>query len=358
VYFTLKDGQASLRCVIWRPEATRLREVIADGIAVEAHGNISIYESGGQYQLYVDDLRPAGEGLLYQEFLRLKARLEAEGLFAPQRKRPLPEWPDRIGVVTSPTGAALRDVLHVLRRRFPVAEVILAPTSVQGEQAPEGIVEALQALNQHSKPDVILMVRGGGSIEDLWAFNDERVARAIAASQAPVVSGVGHETDFTIADFTADVRAPTPSAAAEIATPDGSRLALEIQQLRDSLGRALREPLHSLRLELETHRRALLGVSPKAKIADGRQRLDEYVRRAQSASLHALALKRKALAGLEQTLRAVGPASVLARGFAVVQRADSGAIVRSVEQVSSGDALNVRVSDGEFGAEVSKKDRS
>jgi exodeoxyribonuclease VII large subunit len=358
VYFTLKDAQASLRCVAWRPDATRLQEVIADGIAVEAHGYISLYESGGQYQLYVDDLRPAGEGLLYQEFLRLKARLEAEGLFAPERKRPLPDWPDRIGVVTSPTGAALRDVLHVLRRRFPLAEVILAPTPVQGEQAPEGIVEALQALNKHSKPDVILVVRGGGSIEDLWAFNDERVARAIAASQAPVVSGVGHETDFTIADFTADVRAPTPSAAAEISTPDGSQLALEIQQYRDSLGRALSEPLHRWRLELETHHRALLRASPKAKIADGRQRLDECVRRVQSASLHALALKRKALAGLEQTLQAVGPASVLARGFAVVQRVDNGAIVRSVGQVSSGDALNIRVSDGGFDAEVSKKDQS
>ncbi len=358
VYFTLKDDQASLRCVIWRPDAARLREGIADGIAVEAHGYISIYESGGQYQLYVDDLRPAGEGLLYQEFLRLKARLEAEGLFDPQRKRPLPDWPDRIGVVTSPTGAALQDVLHVLRRRFPLAEVILAPTPVQGERAPEGIVEALQALNKYSRPDVILVVRGGGSIEDLWAFNDERVARAIASSQTPVVSGVGHETDFTIADFTADVRAPTPSAAAEIATPDGSQLALEIQQHRVALGRALREPLHRWRLEFEAHHRALLSASPKSKIADGLQRLDESMRRAQSASLHAVALKRKALAGLMQTLRAVGPASVLARGFAVVQRADDGAIVRSTEQVSIGDALNVRVSDGVFNADVSEKGQS
>lgn len=358
VYFTLKDAQASLRCVMWRPDAARLSSIIADGIAAEAHGYISVFESGGQYQLYVDDLRPAGEGLLYQEFLRLKARLEEEGLFATERKRPLPDWPRRIGVITSPTGAALRDVLHVLQRRFSLAEVILAPSPVQGEHAPAGIVESLRALNEHSKPDVILLVRGGGSIEDLWAFNDEHVARAIAASQAPVVSGVGHETDFTIADFTADVRAPTPSAAAEIATPDAAQLAMEIQQLRISLTHALRQLLHRLQLDLEILRRALHRASPRAKITDGRQRLDVFARRVQSASLHTLALKRKALDGLQQTLRVVGPASVLSRGFAVVQRADTGAIVRSVGQVFSGDALDVRVSDGSFGAKVTSEDQS
>jgi len=175
VYFTLRDSKASLRCVAWRPEAARLRHSLEEGLAVEVHGHISIYESGGQYQLYVDDLRQAGEGLAYQEFLRLKAKLENEGLFALERKRPLPDWPKRIGIVTSPTGAALQDVLNVLRRRFPLTEVILAPTAVQGDNAPAGIIESLEALNEHIKPDVILVVRGGGSIEDLRAFNDESV---------------------------------------------------------------------------------------------------------------------------------------------------------------------------------------
>ena len=210
LYFTLKDSEASLRCVMWRSEVADLTALPRDGEAIEVHGRISVYEAGGQYQLYADDIRPAGIGALFEEFIRLRDRLEKEGLFDPERKRPLPEWPKRIGVVTSPTGAALRDVLNVLRRRYPLLEVILAPTAVQGDEAPGGIVSALAALNTYSDPDVILLVRGGGSIEDLWAFNDEGVARAIAASEAPVVSGVGHETDVIIADYVADVRAPTP----------------------------------------------------------------------------------------------------------------------------------------------------
>jgi len=355
VYFTIKDTQASLRCVIWRPDATRLRRSIEEGLAVEAHGHISLYEAGGQYQLYVDDIRPAGEGLLYQEFLRLKAQLESEGLFAPERKRPLPDWPRRIGVVTSPTGAALRDVLNVLQRRFPLADVILAPTVVQGEKAAAGIIEALEALNMHTKPDVILVVRGGGSIEDLWAFNDENVARAVAASQAPVVSGIGHDTDFAITDFAADARAPTPSAAAEIVTPDGTLLALRVEQRQQALARSLRDPLGRLRLAFEARNAALLRASPHSLIVNARQRVDDLLRRSQATSAHALTLKREALTGLAQALRVMGPASVLERGYAVVQRIDDDAVIRSIGQVSSGDALEVRVSDGVFGVEVAKK---
>ena len=204
VYFTLKDASASLRCVMWRNTALRQALLPRDGEAVEVHGAIDVYEAGGVYQLYADAIRPAGEGALFQEFLRLKARLEAEGLFDPGRKRPLPGLPQCIGVITSPTGAALRDILNTLRRRYPIAKVILVPTPVQGTEAPPGIVSALQEINRLAHPDVIILARGGGSIEDLWAFNDERVARAIGASAAPVVTGVGHETDFTIADFAAD----------------------------------------------------------------------------------------------------------------------------------------------------------
>ena len=219
LYFTLKDAGASLRCVMWRTDAARLKLPLQDGMAIETHGRIGVYEVGGQYQLYADQIRPVGEGVLYQEFLRLKAMLEAEGLFDGERKREIPAFPKRIGIVTSSTGAALRDMLTAVRRRLPLVEVILAPSPVQGEDAPPKLVEAIESLNQLKlKPDVILLARGGGSIEDLWAFNDERVVRAVASSEVPIICGVGHETDFTLCDFAADLRAPTPTAAAELAT--------------------------------------------------------------------------------------------------------------------------------------------
>src|SRR5574339_974919 len=217
VYFTLKDSSAALRCVMWKTSAARLNTGLQDGMSVEVHGRIGIYEVSGQYQLYSDQIRPVGEGALYQEFMRLKAMLEAEGLFAPERKRLIPMFPHKIGIVTSATGAAVRDMLNTLRRRLPLVEVILAPSPVQGAEAPPALVKALQALLLQS-PDVILLARGGGSIEDLWAFNDERVVRAVALSPIPVICGVGHETDFTLCDFAADLRAPTPTAAAELAT--------------------------------------------------------------------------------------------------------------------------------------------
>src|SRR5574342_790396 len=218
IYFTLKDSSAALKCVMWRTSAVRLGISLQDGMAVEVHGKIGVYEVSGQYQLYADQIRPIGEGALYQEFLRLKSMLEAEGLFAPERKRPIPLFPHRIGIVTSASGAALRDIINILRRRLPLVEVILAPSPVQGIEAPPALVEAIRLLNDRL-PDVILLARGGGSIEDLWAFNDERVVRAVVASGVPVISGVGHETDFTLCDFAADLRAPTPTAAAELATP-------------------------------------------------------------------------------------------------------------------------------------------
>src|SRR5512134_1544051 len=217
VYFTLKDASAALKCVMWKTSASRLGIALQDGMEVEVHGKIGVYEPAGQYQLYADQIRPVGEGALYQEFVRLKAMLEAEGLFAPERKRLIPTLPQKIGIVTSATGAALRDMLNTLRRRLPLVEVILAPSPVQGIEAPPALVKALQSLILQS-PDVVLLARGGGSIEDLWAFNDERVVRAVAMSPVPIICGVGHETDFTLCDFAADLRAPTPTAAAELAT--------------------------------------------------------------------------------------------------------------------------------------------
>ena len=232
LYFTLKDEKASLRCVMWRNSAQRQAYLPSDGDLVEVHGSVSVYEVAGQYQLYADTIKPLGEGALFQEFLRLKAKLEAEGLFDEERKRPIPIWPSRIGIVTSPTGAALRDMVDTLRRRYPLVEVILAPSAVQGREAPPEIVAGLQNLNRTAAPDVILLARGGGSIEDLWAFNDENVARAITASNAPVITGIGHQTDFTIADFVADLRAPTPTAAAELATPNRDDMQLVLAEVK------------------------------------------------------------------------------------------------------------------------------
>lgn len=266
MYFTLKDAQATLRCVMWRSQVARLTYLPQDGDQVEIHGSISVYEAGGQYQLYADQIRPIGEGLLYQEFNRLKQKLQDEGLFDPERKRPVPYSPQTVGIVTSPTGAALRDMLNTLRRRYPLVEVVLSPTAVQGDAAPDEIVAALQRLNQVVQPDVILVARGGGSIEDLWAFNEEQVARAIAASIAPVICGVGHETDFTIADFVADLRAPTPSAAAELATPDQAELWERIEGWTTRLAGSMERQLGQMRGSLGQQERALEHLSPQARV--------------------------------------------------------------------------------------------
>lgn len=353
IYFTIKDASAALRCVMWRTNVLQQTFLPRDGSAVQVHGYISVYEAGGQYQLYADIIRPIGEGALFQEFLRLKARLEAEGLFDPARKRPIPALPRRIGVVTSPTGAALRDILNTLRRRYPLVEVILAPTPVQGIEAPAGIVAALQNLNRHAAPDVILLARGGGSIEDLWAFNDENVARAIVASTAPVISGVGHETDFTIADFASDLRAPTPTAAAVLATPDRAVLLTGLEDMAQRMGQALLRSLSSRRWALETLEGRLSQRSPRWKVMSDRQRLDELAHRLDMAWGHYLALQKSHATALEQRLITLSPLSVLGRGYAIVAR-DDGRLVRSVSQVVVGDPLTVQVSDGKFNVRVNE----
>jgi exodeoxyribonuclease VII large subunit len=352
MYFTLKDSTASLRCVMWRNAVNRLLALPRDGEAVEVHGNIDVYEAAGQYQLYADLIRPAGEGELYQEFLRLKARLEAEGLFELERKRPIPRWPQRIGIVTSPTGAAIRDMLNTLQRRYPILEVILAPTQVQGQDAPLGIVEAIEKLNRLVKPDVILVGRGGGSIEDLWAFNDERVARAISASEAPVISGVGHETDFTIADFVSDLRAPTPTAAAELATPNRVDLLDSLSDLTQGMNRALQGVINDQRWRLNRVENRLALRSPVSLIRSDRQRLDDLTRRAVMILNHELKIQTTRLSGLMQRLGSLNPQAVLRRGFAVVTHTD-GRLVRSARQVKVEEALNVRVEDGQFRVKVS-----
>ena len=351
LYFTLKDSGAALRCVMWRNAVLRQSFLPRDGDAIEVHGSLSVYEAGGNYQLYADLIRPAGEGALYQEFLRLKARLEEEGLFAVERKRPIPRWPKTIGIVTSPTGAALRDMLNTLRRRYPLVRVILAPTAVQGEEAPGGIVEAISRLNRIAQPDVILLARGGGSIEDLWAFNDERVARAIVASLSPVFTGVGHETDFTIADFTADLRAPTPTAAAELATPDQVDLRLGLGEARKQMDRTMMSTLQKQNRQLVALHHLLNLSTPLTRIRRDRQRLDELSRRAQVFLIHTLQMRTARLTGLEQRLVALNPEAILQRGYALVRLPD-GRLVRSIQQAIPGEALQVRVSDGNFAVRV------
>ncbi len=329
MYFTLKDESSQLRCVLFN--SSRLAVSISNGMAAVAHGHISIYEVSGALQLYVDVVQPEGVGALHLEFERLKTRLEGEGLFDPSRKRPLPAFPRRIAVITSPDGAALRDIINVVGRRYPLAELLVCPTPVQGDMAVPGIVRAFEALNRADSVDVVILARGGGSLEDLWAFNDEAVARAIYACRAPVVSGVGHETDYTIADFVADMRAPTPSAAAELAVPSSSELQAHLRSLARSL-----ESLLSGRIERF------------------RQRIDELNRAAATYLTSRLAIAKEKFRAVELELMTLSPLATLERGYAIVQRADSGEVVSRIEQVSSGDCVQVMVSDGRFAGQVTE----
>lgn len=352
VYFTLKDANAALRCVIWRSTAARLRVELQNGGLVEAHGSVSLYERDGQYQLYIDTLRPAGEGQLYLQFLQLKDQLEAEGLFSAERKRPLPTNPLRIGLVTSPTGAALQDMLNTLRRRYPLAEVILAPCAVQGDEAPPAVVAALNRLNRlKPAPDVILVARGGGSLEDLWAFNDARVVRAIAASAAPIITGIGHETDYTLSDLAADLRAPTPTGAATLATPDIADLRPQVATALQRLEEAANIALENRRSDLQRQQARLLRASPRYRIQNDRQRLDEWLERLCRAVERELHLRQAHLQGASARLSVLDPRAILRRGFAIISNAE-GQVLLKADQTSPGALLNIRLSEGSLEAEV------
>ncbi len=342
-YFTLKDGKTQIACVMWRSSAQQMAVLPRDGDAVLVHGSVTIYEERSTYQLYVDRLRPVGVGDLYRQFELLKQRLEAEGLFDHARKRPLPPFPRRIGVVTSANAAAFQDVQNVLRRRFPLVEIVLSPTLVQGLDAPTQIVRALDRLSA-ADVDVILVTRGGGSIEDLWAFNDEGVARAIAASAVPVVSGVGHETDFTIADFVADLRAPTPSAAAEVLTPDFGELYPALDRLARQLASAFDDSLRSRRDGLNTRRRTLRGLSPVVRVRNYRQRLDDWQTRLVTTERRHLALLRERVTARDQALVAASPQAILARGYALVTNAQTGKRITSAQNAA--DTISVQFHDG------------
>jgi exodeoxyribonuclease VII large subunit len=354
VYFTLKDELSAIRCVVWKSAFTReMRVHLQEGASLELHGFVGIYERSGQYQLYVDAIRPAGEGALFQEFLRLKAKLEAEGLFVEQRKRPIPAFPRKIGLVTSPTGAALQDMLNILRSRFPIAEVVLAGTSVQGESAPAEIVAALDRLNRREQPDVILLARGGGSLEDLWAFNDERVVRAIVRSDAPIISGVGHETDFTLSDFAADLRAPTPTAAAVAAVPD-------IHEIKVHLGHASRDLIATITDKLIFERSELKEIafnlernSPQRYLLQASQHLDELNGILSRTIGYRMGLKKENLVHLSAHLHSLNPNQVLKRGYAMVTD-QNGRMLTSIRRVTPGQAITVRIQDGKMQADVTR----
>jgi exodeoxyribonuclease VII large subunit len=352
LYFTLKDDAGQLRAALFRGAAQRLAFEPRDGLAVLAYGDLSIYDSRGDLQLIVRQLEPRGVGALQLAFEQLRARLAAEGLFDAARKRALPERPARIGVVTSPTGAAIRDVLAVSGRRYAAASILIAPTRVQGAGAEAEIAAALDALSERSDVEVILLVRGGGSLEDLQAFNSELVARAIARARVPVVSGVGHEVDVTIADLAADARAATPSAAAELALPDAADLARQLARdwRRLSLGAraALRRAAHAF----ERERDALAMLAPTIRLALQRSRLSAAIRALVRAGAAAAPLARSRFAPLVGRLDSLSPLAVLDRGYALVRRQPDGAIPRRADQLALGDRLAIRLAQARLEAVV------
>ncbi|MBI2871562.1 MAG: exodeoxyribonuclease VII large subunit [Chloroflexi bacterium] len=347
-YFTLKDAAAQLRCVMFR--RNRGSELLANGGAVNAHGRISLYEARGEVQLYVDMVQPAGLGVLHLELERLKAQLEEEGLFDPSRKRPLPPFPRRIGVVTSEQGAVFQDICHILARRYPIGELVLCPASVQGESAAPEICDAIRTLGEKGDVDLIIVARGGGSLEDLWPFNQESVARAIFASPVPVVSAVGHETDYTIADYVADVRAPTPSAAAELVAPDIRHLQAQVATLARQAHAAVAAHTASLRREAVSLVARLPSRAPN--VAALRQRVDELTSAGRDRLFESLGERQQRLEEMEWRLASLNPSRVLARGYAVVQKVPSGETVFRTSQVATGDPIRIAVSDGSFGAQV------
>lgn len=346
MYFTLKDDGAALRCVMFRNANRSLAFQPEDGMQVLAAGYIGVYERDGVYQLYVEHMEPDGVGALYAAFEQLKRRLEAEGLFAPELKKPLPPLPRRVGIVTSATGAALQDIIKVARRRFPRIELVLCPVPVQGEGAAQEIARGITLLDRHGQVDVIIAGRGGGSLEDLWAFNEEVVARAIHGAQRPVVSAVGHETDFTIADFVADVRAPTPTAAALMVVPDEGELRRALGHGVTRLQQALRNRWLNERRRLE---RLLAGPAfqrPTHRILVARQEVDDLARQSRQAIAALLERRRARLQTLVGRLEAMSPLAVLARGYSVTQRAADGKIIRRYDEVAVGDAVTVTLARG------------
>lgn len=345
-YFTLKDAGGELRAVMFRGAAARLRFEPADGVAVRATGRVELYEKRGEVQLYVEAMEHDGAGTLWEAYERLKRRLEAEGLFDPRRKRDWPLLPRRVAVITSPTGAAVADMLRILRNRWPGVKILLVPSLVQGPEAPASLVRALGLANRVEDVDVILFGRGGGSLEDLWSFNEEVVARAVAASRAPVISCVGHETDFTISDFAADVRAATPSHAAQLAVPDVAEMVRALAGLDARLYRLLAGQLAAARARFAAVAGRRVLSRPEEVFERRAQALDDFGQRLERAVNRRVERAGTRFAGLAQTLRALDPSAVLARGYAIVTRAKDQKVVQSAADLPAGEPGEARLAHG------------
>lgn len=351
LYFTLKDDSAAVRAVMFNSSAKRLKFMPEDGMKVIARGRVSVYEASGQYQLYVDDMQPDGVGALNLAYEQLKEKLQKEGLFSELHKKPLPPYPEKVGVITSPTGAAVRDIINVLGRRFPYAEIVFCPVLVQGEGAHLQLTDAVNMFNSERAADVIIIGRGGGSIEDLWEFNDEGLARAVYNSDIPVISAVGHETDFTICDFVADMRAPTPSAAAELAVPDANELQYALSALKNRMFLNVSSGIADRRSRLEylTSKGAL--KSPDEMLSNRSQRLDTAFSKMLSSYENRIGGKKVEFISAATALSKLDPMSVLMRGFAFVSD-KNGKNVYSSQALAKGDKINVRFHDGSAVCEV------
>lgn len=351
-YFTLKDEHAQVRAVLFRSSQRHLKFTLQHGMQALCRGRVSVYEPRGEYQLILDYIEPKGVGALQLAFEQLKARLEKEGLFDPDHKRPLPVLPRRIGIVTSPTGAAIRDMLRVIKRRHPKMHILVYPVPVQGVEAAPAIVEAIRYFNQEKNVDVMIIGRGGGSLEDLWAFNEERVARAIHASGIPTISAVGHETDYTISDFTADLRAPTPSAAAEMVVESEERFRDSINSLKSRLIKRMKQRLETARASLREKIR-LLG-DPRRRVEQIAQRVDELVRRMALGLRQHVRRDRARLSALTAGLGHLNPLSILSRGYSITKKLPEGLILKDAVDAKPGDLLSTRLHKGELLSRVEK----
>lgn len=351
LYFTLKDDSAAVRAVMFNSSAKRLKFMPEDGMKVIARGRVSVYEASGQYQLYVDDMQPDGVGALNLAYEQLKEKLQKEGLFSELHKKPLPPYPEKVGVITSPTGAAVRDIINVLGRRFPYAEIVFCPVLVQGEGAHLQLTDAVNLFNSERAADVIIIGRGGGSIEDLWEFNDEGLARAVYNSEIPVISAVGHETDFTICDFVADMRAPTPSAAAELAVPDANELQYALSALKNRMFLNVSSGIADRRSRLEYLMSKGALKSPDEMLSNRSQRLDTAFSKMLSSYENRIGGKKVEFISAATALSKLDPMSVLMRGFAFVSD-KSGKNVYSSQALAKGDKINVRFHDGSAVCEV------
>lgn len=351
LYFTLKDDSAAVRAVMFNSSAKRLKFMPEDGMKVIARGRVSVYEASGQYQLYVDDMQPDGVGALNLAYEQLKEKLQKEGLFSELHKKPLPPYPEKVGVITSPTGAAVRDIINVLGRRFPYAEIVFCPVLVQGDGAHLQLTDAVNMFNSERAADVIIIGRGGGSIEDLWEFNDEGLARAVYNSEIPVISAVGHETDFTICDFVADMRAPTPSAAAELAVPDANELQYALSALKNRMFLNVSSGIADRRSRLEYLMSKGALKSPDEMLSNRSQRLDTAFSKMLSSYENRIGGKKVEFISAATALSKLDPMSVLMRGFAFVSD-KSGKNVYSSQALAKGDKINVRFHDGSAVCEV------